>query len=247
MLQLLKSAPQRVIPNYDLPPFVNRDHWTMLIDRIKTREQNSPVVVDSTKWYTLRCDIRGMSRIKRRFEIDGTFTPGYNKKFADWMCETTLHVATKFRAQWAYTQSDEFTLVIGPSGSERFTHAFGGRRDKLITTCAAEASVALNTTSKTAHVMTFDCRLAEWDNEQDAQELILWRAYDCGSNGISDAVHVFKDHKLSASSCRDKLIELEARGALPLASHQAYGSLYKLQNRKYIHMNSDMNILNLGF
>jgi len=36
---------------------------------------------------------------------------------------------------------------------------------------------------------TFDCRMGCFDSFEEVFSLILWRAYDCGVNGISDAVH----------------------------------------------------------
>ena len=38
----------------------------------------------------------------------------------------------------------------------------------------------------------FDCRIAAWDSWEEAKALLLWRAYDCTVNGVSDAVHQAK-------------------------------------------------------
>ena len=34
----------------------------------------------------------------------------------------------------------------------------------------------------------FDCRMAAFDSFEEARALLIWRAYDCSINGISDAV-----------------------------------------------------------
>eukprot|EP00971_Amphidinium_carterae_P062658 1240264-Amphidinium_carterae.1 len=43
-----------------------------------------------------------------------------------------------------------------------------------------------------ACLATFDCRIASYESFEQAVSLLLWRAYDCGVNGVSDKVHHLK-------------------------------------------------------
>eukprot|EP00434_Breviolum_minutum_P016499 symbB.v1.2.014543.t1/scaffold1066.1/size140347/7 len=73
----------------------------------------------------------------------------------------------------------------------------------------------------------FDCRLGSFSTMEEAMSLVLWRAADCGVNGVSDAV--YKSKLPSAKSTTrlgtsDKLQWLAENGLLPLQPHQAcYG------------------------
>merc|ERR1712032_315383 len=89
----------------------------------------------------------------------------------------------------------------------------------------------LSSVLQTLHnvVPHFDCRVGCYDSWEEAQALLLWRAYDCGVNGVSDAVYqsscpgakkVMGEHKCA------KLKWLhEVAASLPLPTHQAYGTL----------------------
>merc|ERR1719387_1890594 len=39
----------------------------------------------------------------------------------------------------------------------------------------------------------FDCRIGQYDSWEEARALLMWRAYDCSVNGVSDAVYHSKD------------------------------------------------------
>ena len=77
----------------------------------------------------------------------------------------------------------------------------------------------------------FDCRLGQFDTLDEALSLILWRAYDCGVNGLSDACHqqrgILPDAKQAVGlSTLKKLEYLQENKLLPLPPHQASGSFF---------------------
>lgn len=79
--------------------------------------------------------------------------------------------------------------------------------------------------------ITFDARIGVYDSLEEAFELVLWRAYDCSVNGISQTVnnHKFEGHtKQSTQQLNqgEKLDLLNKHGLLPLRDHQAYGTLF---------------------
>ena len=81
----------------------------------------------------------------------------------------------------------------------------------------------------------FDCRLGYYENWEEARALLLWRAYDCSVNGVSDAIH----HDADSSTKREnslnvygKINWLRTRDKLPLPRHQAYGTYMKRRKRQ---------------
>merc|ERR1712113_1353594 len=73
----------------------------------------------------------------------------------------------------------------------------------------------------------FDCRLGHYESWEEARALLLWRAYDCSVNGVSDAVYHTPGSGKSVQSLgkREKVEWLWKQGLLPLPRHQAYGTL----------------------
>jgi len=77
-------------------------------------------------------------------------------------------------------------------------------------------------------LLTFDARMATWDNERDVLALLVWRAWDSRVNGLTSAVHD-EDAKLAVLDSNKKLEWLKAHGKLPLPDGQAYGTLLQRQ------------------
>ena len=80
----------------------------------------------------------------------------------------------------------------------------------------------------------FDCRVASFSSWAEAQSLLLWRAYDCSVNGVSDAVfHIPGSGKaIQSLGKREKIGWLHANGHLPLPRHQAYGTVLAKVRRR---------------
>jgi len=80
----------------------------------------------------------------------------------------------------------------------------------------------------TSNLPYFDCRLGHYGTREEAMSLILWRAYDCGVNGISDAVHHLPGagKTIKTKSGQEKLVYLFEQGKLPLPPHQACGTYF---------------------
>merc|ERR1712039_279237 len=73
----------------------------------------------------------------------------------------------------------------------------------------------------------FDCRLGHYASWEEARALLLWRAYDCSVNGVSDAVYQTKGSgkQVQGSDKKSKVEWLWQQGKLPLPKHQAYGTV----------------------
>merc|ERR1712187_551816 len=73
----------------------------------------------------------------------------------------------------------------------------------------------------------FDCRVGSYSSWEEAQALLMWRAYDCSVNGVSDAVYQTpgSGQKVQSLGRQEKVAWLFEKGLLPLPRHQAYGTV----------------------
>ena len=239
-------------------PNISRKLWNQIGDLVSVTEKLPIMKSRSDQYITLRLDIRGMSTMKKELYKLGIFiSPGFDSYFANYMIKITNYLVGEFNATLGYTQSDEITLLLSPSflegqeeGKEKlinpkFEYPFSGKRDKLVSLSASLASSLFNRAiiqdyfqnhSNTQELevedliplIQFDCRMGIWNTYLDALQVILWRQYDCGVNGISDAVYHLDNNKNKAIMKLDsnkKLEYLEEQKQLPLPPHQAYGTL----------------------
>eukprot|EP00470_Lotharella_oceanica_P003627 CAMPEP_0170172604 /NCGR_PEP_ID=MMETSP0040_2-20121228/5851_1 /TAXON_ID=641309 /ORGANISM="Lotharella oceanica, Strain CCMP622" /LENGTH=174 /DNA_ID=CAMNT_0010413349 /DNA_START=81 /DNA_END=605 /DNA_ORIENTATION=- len=99
----------------------------------------------------------------------------------------------------------------------------------------------------------FDCRVGSYATAEEAMSLVMWRGYDCGVNGVSDAVHKAKDamkqidgkimprKKAVLLDTGKKLGWLNDVGLLPLPKHQACGSYFVREKKMKTAFNPQLN------
>lgn len=230
---------------YELPPFIPKAVWTSLGDTLQSFERPEVQKVSGERYITLRLDGSGFSKLTRRLCTAGALSDGYSEEFADIMRECCRSLMAKLNAKCAYTQSDEMTVVIAPASivrGEQQCHTSGGRVLKLCTHAASHVTALFNYRIQAlfgakgiqmdeSFLAAFDCRLGHYATLDEAMALVLWRAADCGVNGVSDAVHKSRGKILNAKqvmgkSKEEKLQWLAANHMLPLKPHQAYGSYF---------------------
>merc|ERR1712048_1480208 len=169
---------------------------------------------------------------------------GFSQVFASCMQSSLEALMEHFQGRLGYTQSDEMIVFIAPASvvrGEQQPHQRNGRVAKLTSLAASfvtahfimqlavkcqEKGVGLEDLSQI--LPHFDCRVGHYSSWEEAQALLLWRAYDCSVNGVSDAVHQIKSSgkQIQSLNVSLKLEWLWQKGRLPLPRHQAYGSLY---------------------
>merc|ERR1711933_301880 len=123
---------------------------------------------------------------------------------------------------------------------ERQVHFHGGRVQKITTLAAGlVTSKFLVMLAKLSNdgggrldcleqvLPHFDCRMGQYASWEEARALLMWRAYDCSVNGVSDAVYHTKGSgkHVQSSGTREKLEWLMKASKLPLPRHQAYGTV----------------------
>ena len=244
----LAQYDENQLPNYEYPPKISRSTWDKLGDIVSSLEKTGQNAGGSD-CITLRFDLHGFSKATKKLRQQNVFTSGYDEHFEKFMQKTTVGLMDEFNAVYGFTQSDEITIIIKPTSVDQKTglnypHNYSGRCQKLTTLGASFATQSFvrqlddlclekNLPRSDVCVM-FDCRMSCTKTMEDAFRLILWRAYDCGVNGVTSGVlfsGVDGHKKMVGANTWDKLKWLAENNLLPLRPHQAHGSFYYKNKR----------------
>jgi len=236
---------------HQLPPFLPKAFWEKIGDAVRAAERPGLDSVPGSRFITLRLDGTGFSKLLGRLRAAGVFARGFSPEFAEIMGECCRSLTTKLNARCGYTQSDEMLVLLAPASVVRGVqqpHLHNGRVMKLCTQAAAHVTALFNhkvqaicaarhLTLEESCLATFDCRLGHYGSLEEALGLLLWRAYDCGVNGVSDAVFHRRGEIPGAKQAMGhttdkKLLWLAEAGLLPLQPHQAHGSFFVKTRRR---------------
>lgn len=166
-------------------------------DRLKAVEQSEAG----------RKAVKGMPLMAR---LDGrafhTFTRGlarpYDERLSNLMINTTAFLVEQTHALVGYTQSDEISLCWYVDTFEDGQYLFDGKFQKLTSVLASLATTYftkhLNVLPEKEHLYpTFDCRVWQVEDLNDAYLNFLWRQDDAVKNAISMAAQAhFSSRKL---------------------------------------------------
>jgi tRNA(His) 5'-end guanylyltransferase len=140
----------------------------------RAREYFHALTVLPGAWTVLRLDGRGFSRFTEEH-----FDKPFDQRFSDLMVTTAQALLTELGARYAYTESDEISLLLDP-GSDQF----GRRVEKLVSVSAGLASATFTLAAgQPAH---FDSRLWLGVGVGDVVDYFSWRQADaarCALNG----------------------------------------------------------------
>jgi tRNA(His) 5'-end guanylyltransferase len=225
-------------------PHVNKATWSGLGDLVAARESSSFGSVPGHRWISLRLDGCGFSRTVRVLRSKGILEPeGFSDTFASCMTSALYALMEHFHARLGYTQSDEMIVFLAPTNvvrGERQPHMRNGRVTKITTLAASfvTSHFIMQLAKKCeaqglgledlSHIVPhFDCRLGHYECWEEARALLMWRAYDCSVNGVSDAVYHIKGAGKEVMSLGKvgKVEWLWKQDRLPLPRHQSYGTV----------------------
>ena len=146
--------------------------------------------------------------IKTRYELP------FDDKFINLMNETAAHVCSKIQgAVFAYTQSDEISILIKDYINPDSDAFFGYRTCKLLSLIAAEATAFFNRklfetilkdspTIESAKsflscepLATFDCKVWNVPNDNEVFAWFLYRQNDCVRNSMQQFAQTYVSHK----------------------------------------------------
>lgn len=165
----------------------------MLSTKIKTYEEEYRFFIEETKHTVIRLDGDSFSKFTRGFEKP------FDKALVYAMQETTKDLFKRFNCVFAYTQSDEITLVI-PKG----TVLYKGQIQKITSITAGYTSTRFNYHLKKylpeklkekLGLAWFDSRVFGIESEEDVLSTVLWRTRDAERNSISMLACCHFSHK----------------------------------------------------
>lgn len=190
-------------------------------DYLKSFERASEVTLGSKLPMILRFDGRAFHSWTRQFERP------FDTRLHGLMVKTMMTLAREANARYAYTQSDEITLVCLCEGEAQ--PLFGGRVQKLTSLLASLAGAYFNRVlaedldaigGRYFKLATFDCRAYTVPDKGTAADVIMWREFDAIRNSTLGRGQEFlsskKMHGMSQQDVRQWLRENgHAWGDLP--------------------------------
>lgn len=142
--------------------------------RQRAREYFHGLTVLPGVWPVLRLDGRSFSRLTEEH-----FEKPFDPRFSELMVETAGALLTELGGRYAYTESDEISVLFDPG-----FHLFGRGVEKLVSVSAGIASATFTRAyGEAAH---FDSRLWLGTDVTDVVDYFSWRQSDaarCALNG----------------------------------------------------------------
>lgn len=144
---------------------------------LRDREACYDTRVPDGQWVILRLDGRGFSGLTEKH-----FAKPFDPDFHQHMLQTAETLLVDLQARFAYTGSDEISLIFAPSylGYDR-------RVEKLL---SIPASIASSTfTQASALAAQFDCRISMAKSLEQVVQYCQWRRADVERNALSTLVY----------------------------------------------------------
>ncbi len=154
-----------------------------------------------------RLDGRSFSR------FTGNLQRPFDTRLSQLMMKTTMCLVEEIDALVGYTQSDEISLVMFAEDFSRQVW-FDGKIQKMVSNLAATASAYFNKNlaeflPEKAHALpTFDCRVWNVPNKEEAVNALLWREQDATKNSVSMATRHYYSHKEMDNQGRADMMEM---------------------------------------
>ncbi len=137
----------------------------------------------------------------------------YDRRMSGLMAATTVHLVEETNALVGYTQSDEISLLMY-APDFRGQVWFDGKIQKMVSNLASQASAFFNKhlatfiPEKADALPTFDCRVWNVPNKDEAVNAILWREQDATKNSVSMATRHYYSHLEMENQGRADMMEM---------------------------------------
>lgn len=147
-----------------------------------------------------RLDGRSFTRLTKEL---CQFEAPYDERFRDMMVSTTESLMTcGFRVVYAYTQSDEISLLFDLNEQQ-----FGRKLRKLNSTLAGEASARFSLLL--GRVATFDCRISQLPCVNLVVDYFRWRNEDASRNALNSYCYwTYRASGLDEKAANEKILRL---------------------------------------
>lgn len=184
-----------------------------------------------------RIDGRNFSKYTKKF--NRPFDSRLNKN----MTQTSEALLKEFKADLAYTQSDEISLFWKNTDKISSQFVFGGVKQKIVSVIAGYTSSYFYKNSleldfpENQRLPHFDCRVIQMPNITELYNMLLWRQKDCFRNAVtSKSIEVFSHKKIHGVSTKDKIKNLCEKEGKELKdiidSNYLYGTFSYKENKE---------------
>jgi tRNA(His) 5'-end guanylyltransferase len=148
-----------------------------LDQRMRVYETSHDLCVLPGVYMVARVDGRSFTRLTKEVH---QFEAPFDVRFRDLMLETAEHLmgACGFKMLYAYTESDEISLLFGLN-----EEGFSRKLRKLISILAGEASARF--TLQLGALACFDCRISQLPSVELVIDYFRWRSEDAHRNALS--------------------------------------------------------------
>ena len=177
--------------------------------RMKQYEGCYKTIITPRSYIIIRLDGKNFSKYTK------TLDKPFDNNFSNAMNETAKALCDYFNAKFAYTQSDEISLLITEiGGSVESQPELGNVLQKLCSLTASVATAKFNEVrnmqfiNKVVNVVKdpnehielpkqaiFDSRVFVVPNEDEVMNHMIWRQQDASKNSISMAAHALLGHQ----------------------------------------------------
>lgn len=143
--------------------------------RMRAREYFHSLTLLPGAWAVVRVDGRSFSRF-----TEANFDKPFDQRFSDLMVDTATTLLTELGGRYAYTQSDEISVVLDPGFD-----LFGREVEKLVSLSAGIATAAF--THAAGQPAVFDARVWMGASVDDVEGYMTWRrtnAAHCALNTL---------------------------------------------------------------
>ena len=153
---------------------------TPLGTRMKRYEQTYQQTTPRRAYTLMRLDGRAFHSYLRHAEKP------FDPTFVQHMDEVAVALCKEIQgARFAYTQSDEVSLLLTDFDSPQSEPWFGGRVDKMTSISASIASVVMHERRRSSSLRPqFDCRVWSMSDPVEVANYFVWRQRDAVRNSI---------------------------------------------------------------
>ena len=148
--------------------------------KMRVYETSADLCVLPGMYMVARLDGRSFTRLTKD-ELE--FEVPFDKRFRDLMVATTESLMTcGFRVLYAYTESDEISLLFDPA-----EQVFGRKLRKYNSTLAGEASAQFSV--RLGQAASFDCRISQLPGVELVVDYFRWRNEDAARNALNSCCY----------------------------------------------------------
>ena len=187
--------------------------------RMKLYEGCYKTIITPRSYVIIRLDGKNFSKYTNKLNKP------FDSDFSHAMDETAIALCDYFNAKFAYTQSDEISLVITEIGGDvEAQPQFGNSLQKLCSLTSSVATAKFNEVRFLQYLETqhkiklgdidvpkpayFDSRVFVVLNEMEVANHMIWRQQDATRNSISMAAHELLGHKATMGKSGDEKQEM---------------------------------------